>query len=107
MNETRYKLERLARFKFNSLSPDERDGFEAMVSRLQQLPVEKWPAAGAKKFVGHDSNFILKGTFYVIPVDDSLRALIRPTEEGVMEVLDFFPQESVDLFAASPSGKTS
>ena len=102
MTEQLYTLQQMARFGLGTLTEQERASFEVTMSRLLKTPVEEWSSAGVRKVVGDE-------TFYVVPLDESLRALVRPTPEGLLEVLDFVRRETLELFRSfKPSaGKAS
>ena len=59
---------------------------EAAIDPLVDLPEERWPACGAVRLGLADS-------LYFVRVDNSLRALVRPTHEGKPELLDLVRHE--------------
>ena len=70
---------------------------KAAVSPLSSLPVKRWPAAGAKKLASEEP-------LYLVRVDESLRAIVRPVPGARPEVLDFVRHEILQLFREGAGG---
>ena len=96
MDEPRFTLHRRAFFKFQALTPEEREVVRTKVAGIAELPVERWPAAGARRLPGEEP-------VYLVVVDDSWRAFLRPVVGGQPEVLDLVRNETLQMFAQQPS----
>ena len=76
---------------YSQLTESECEAVNAAISPLADLPESQWPTQGAKRLS-------LKDTVYVVPVDDSIRAYVRPRPGKRPEVVDFARQEMLDLY---------
>jgi hypothetical protein len=73
---------------YYAISQAERNALHRAVDLLADVPEDRWPAAGAARL---DSPVPL----YLVWVDDSLRAIVRPTADGKPEVLDLVRHETL------------
>ena len=58
---------------------------------LSKLPEERWPTAGAIRLESADP-------LYMVRVDDSLRAFVRPTAGKQPELLDLIRHETLQRY---------
>jgi hypothetical protein len=91
MPELRFTLHRRALVGYNELAPAERDRLQAALAPLVDLPAERWPTVGAVRLESADP-------LYLVRVDDSLRAIVRPTPTGPPELLDLVRHELLERF---------
>jgi hypothetical protein len=87
-----YKFHRRARMALNQLTDDEQARVQEALAVLAQTPVAQWPAAHVKRLVGADP-------LYLVPINDSLRAIVRAADGQEPEVMDLVSQEALDFFA--------
>jgi hypothetical protein len=91
MPESRFTLHRRALLGYDTLTQAERDRLQAALAPLVDLPAERWPTVGAARLESADP-------LYVVRVDDSLRAIVRPTPAGPPELLDLVRHELLQRF---------
>jgi hypothetical protein len=91
MSRVRFRLHRRAQLAYHTLTPGERDALDAAVSRLVDLPEEDWPGASAIRLDSAEPLYVLK-------IDRSLRALVRPAPGGQPEVEDLVRHETLERF---------
>jgi hypothetical protein len=91
MVPSRFLLHRRAQLGYSILTQTEREALEASIAPLLGLPEVQWQSARVARLEGEEP-------FYVVKVDDSLRALVRPTREGPPEVLDLVRHELLQRF---------
>jgi hypothetical protein len=87
-----YNMHRRARSGFYELSPDEQRQVEDKLQALTNLPPWQWPGAKAISLPDTPPD-------YLVPVNDSLRLIVRAEEGKPLELLDIIRQETIDLFA--------
>ena len=92
MSEPRFSLHSSALMGYDLLTNAERETLDAVVAPLLGLPEDRWPSAGAIRL---DS----PAPLYLLRIDPSLRALVRPGPEGQVEVHDLFRQETAERFS--------
>lgn len=80
---------------YGVLTSEERDALEKVIAPLAKLPVNRWPEAGAVRLKSAEPLFFVR-------VDDSLRAIIQPTQNGQPEILDFVRHETLQRFFKEP-----
>jgi hypothetical protein len=97
MDNRRFTLHRRALWIFNDMTPEERAAVCTAVTRLADLPVEQWPAAGATRLDDPEPLYLLR-------VDDTWRAFVQPVPGGLPEVLDLALRETLERFAAHARG---
>jgi hypothetical protein len=76
---------------WSALTRKERDALEAAIGRLATLPLGRWPQAGGVPLESEEP-------LYMVRVDDSLRAIVRPAPRGGPEVLDLVRHETLERF---------
>jgi hypothetical protein len=91
MNESRFLLHRRALLAYNALTRSERDALDTAIARLVDQPETQWPAEGAVRLESTES-------LYMVRVDHSLRAIVRPAAGGQPEVLDLVRHETLTRF---------
>jgi hypothetical protein len=91
MNDPRFLVHRRALLGYDALTGPERESLEGAVAPLVDLPEGQWPTAGAKRLESPEPLYLLK-------VDASLRAIVRPTPAGRPEVLDLVRHETLRQF---------
>jgi hypothetical protein len=91
MTNVHFLLHRRALLAYNALTQAERDRVEAALAPLADLPLERWPGRGARKLASEKP-------LYLVLVDKSLRAIVRPTAGGQPEVLDLVRHETLRKF---------
>jgi hypothetical protein len=91
MNDVRFLLHRRALAAYSVLTAAERDALERAVAPLIDLPEERWSRAGAVRLESAEP-------LYLVRVDDSLRAIVRPREGGQPEVEDLVRHETLERF---------
>ncbi len=91
MNGSRFLLHRRALLAFNTLTQTERDALESAMAPLADRPEDQWSAAGAVHLESADP-------LYMVRVDGSLRAIVRPATGGQPEVLDLVRHETLQRF---------
>lgn len=102
MAQPRFHIHRRAMLAFDDLTTSERNALEKRMASLADLPPDKWSGT---KVVRLDTPQPL----YLLRIDDSLRALVRPGLGGQPEVVDFVRRETLELFfkgAAASASKT-
>jgi hypothetical protein len=99
MNDRRFHVNGRAFSAYHNLSPAERKAIDRSIARLVDLPEEQWPKAGAVRLKSAEP-------LYMLRVDASLRAIVRPGEDGEPELLDLVRHETLELYfkAAHSSG---
>jgi hypothetical protein len=91
MNNRRFLVHRSALLAFNVLTQSERCALEAAVAPLRDLPEKRWSKAGATPLESAEP-------LYFVRVDDSLRAIVRPTEGDQPEVVEIVRHETLERF---------
>ncbi len=79
---------------YHQLGQEERDAVDKAVAPLLHRPEEAWPAAGATRLESADPKYLLKP-------NNSLRAVVRPTPDGKVELLNLFRRELMEFFRES------
>jgi hypothetical protein len=92
MADLRFTLHRRAFPAFHALTRKERAAVSSAVARLVDVPVERWPAESVKRLAADEPLYLLR-------VDESLRAIIRPTPDRRPEILDLPRHETLQTFA--------
>jgi hypothetical protein len=92
-----YKLHRRARGVLYELTPEERAQVREKLASLVAVPLAPWPAAQARSYPGDES-------LYLVPVNESLRAIVRAAGGEEPEVEDIVRQETLDFFAKTAAG---
>src|SRR5947209_5918262 len=93
MPNPRFTLHPRALPGFNVLTPAERDAVKAALAPLARRPAAAWPKAGAVQLPDEEPLFLVR-------VDDSLRAIVRPGPGGQPEILDLVRHETLQWFRA-------
>jgi hypothetical protein len=88
MTGLRFLLHRRALVAFNGLASAERDALETALAPLADLSVDQWSTRGAIRLATHQP-------LYVVRVDASLRALVRPAPGGEVELVDLVRHETL------------
>jgi hypothetical protein len=91
MPDFRFLLHHRALLAYNTLTRREREALEAAVAPLTDQAEDHWAALGATRLDTAESLFLVK-------VDKSLRAIVRPTEGGQPEVVDLVRHEMLERF---------
>ena len=91
MSDQHFTIHRRAWLAYNVITPKERAAVDAAVERLADLPEERWEEAGAARLETAEP-------LYVVNVDRSLRAFVRPTPGGRPELDDLLRQEMLDRY---------
>jgi hypothetical protein len=86
-----FAISLLALSLYSALTPEDRAAINTALAPLLRLPYERWPEAGAVSLDSPELQFFVK-------VDRSLRAIIRPTREGKLELVDLIRHEWVKQF---------
>ncbi|MBL8793456.1 MAG: hypothetical protein JNM56_06110 [Planctomycetia bacterium] len=86
------KFHRRALTAFNQLSSEEQAQVQESLAALVGTPVAQWSATPVKRLPGDQS-------LYLLPVNDSLRAIVRADADQEPEVLDLVRHETLDFFA--------
>lgn len=102
MAKPRFHIHRRAMLAFEDLTTSERNALEEKIAPLADLSPNKWYSTSVVRL---DTSQPL----YLLRIDDSLRALVRPGLEGQPEIVDFVRHETLELFfkgAAASASKT-
>jgi hypothetical protein len=91
MNDIRFLLHRRAWLAYNLLTRAERDALEAAIAPLVDLAEERWRSAGVTRLESAEP-------LYLVKVDDSLRAIVRPAPGGQPEIVDLVRHEMLERF---------
>jgi hypothetical protein len=91
MDDLRFSIHRRALPAYHEINRAERSALEAALAPLVNRPERQWPQAGATRLESADP-------LYLVRVDKSLRAIIRPTAGGQPEVLDLVRHETLERF---------
>ena len=91
MSDNRFLIHRSAFLAHSTLTPRERGALETVLGPLVGLPEERWPTAGAVRLDSAEPLYLLR-------VDDSLRAIVRPAAGGRPELLDLVRHETLERF---------
>ena len=91
MSDTRFLVHRRAFLAYNTLSPSEREALAQAITPLIDAKENRWPKAGAVRLESVEP-------LYMVRVDDSLRAIIRPNPGGRPEVLDLIRHEMLQRY---------
>lgn len=100
MAKSRFYIHRRAMLAFDELTTSERNALEETMASLADLPPDKWSGA---KVVRLDTPQPL----YLLRIDDSLRALVRPSLGGQPEIVDFVRHETLELFFKGEAASAS
>jgi hypothetical protein len=100
-----YTVHRRAVLWFLELDPAERAALDAAIAPLVDLPEEDWPTKGAIRLRQIETD--RPGVTYMLKLDPSLRAFVRPSPNGKPELLFFVHQELLDLFQEQGSASES
>jgi hypothetical protein len=94
-----YKLHRRALVALNELAPDEQAELMRSLTALLDVPPTRWSPAQARRFPGDQS-------LYLVPVNDSLRVIVRAADGQQPEIMDIVRHETLELFtkAAAKTG---
>ena len=87
-----YKFHRRASAALNQLTDDEQAQVLEKLAALVSSPAGEWSATQVKRLPGNQS-------LYLIPVNDSLRVIVRADAGQEPEVLDLVRHETLDFFA--------
>ena len=87
-----YTMHRRARDGFYQLSPDEQALVKEKLHALTGLLPWQWPEARVISLPGTPQD-------YLVPVDDSLRLIVRTEDGQPLELQDIIRQETIDRFA--------
>jgi len=88
---TSYRFHRRALAAFHELAEEERAHVEHALAALPQTSAGPWPA--------HTRRIPGDQPLFIVPVDDSLRAMVLAGDGQPPEVMDFVPRETLELFA--------
>lgn len=91
MSNARFTVNSRAWPGYHVLTSKERRAIATALAPLSKLPEEQWPTAGAIRLESADP-------LYMVRVDDSLRAFVRPTSDGKPELLDLVRRETLQQF---------
>jgi hypothetical protein len=91
MPNARFTVNSRALLSYNGLTSKERRALSAALAPLSKLPEEQWPTAGAIRLETADP-------LYMVRVDDSLRAFVRPTSGKLPELLDLARHEMLQRY---------
>jgi hypothetical protein len=86
-----YKFHRRALAALNQLAGDEQAQVLEALAALVDTPAARWPVAQAKRLPGDQS-------LYLVPVNDSLRAIVRAADGQEPEVMDVVRHETLESF---------
>jgi hypothetical protein len=75
---------------YTTLTPEERAAIQAAIDPLVGHPEEEWTARGAIRLESPEP-------FYLLKIDPSLRAIVRPTSGGRPEVFDLVRHETLEF----------
>src|SRR5262249_23167818 len=100
-----YSIHRRALLGESTLTAAERKALETAVAPLVNLPEEEWPNKGAIRLRQIETD--RPGVTYMLKLDPSLRAFVRPSPGGKPELLGFVHQELLDLFKEQNSASES
>lgn len=88
---TSYRFHRRALATFNELAEDEQAQLRQALASLPEAATGRWPAH-AKRLPGDQPLFI-------VPVNDSLRAIVLAADGQAPEVMDIVRRETLEFFA--------
>ena len=91
MNDHRFLIHRRASLGYSTITPGEREALDTALRRLVDLPENRWPTAGAVRLESEEPLYLLR-------VDESLRAIVRPAAGGQPELLDLVRHETLERF---------
>ena len=91
MADHNYTLHWIARDTFLALNPDEQAQVRDKLQALTEIPPWQWPDARIISPPGAPPD-------YLVPVNESLRLVVRATPGQPIEVGDFLRQETIDSF---------
>lgn len=100
MANPKFHVHRRARLAFDDLTASERKALEERIAPLADLPAEKWSSTKAVRL---DTSQPL----YLLRIDDSLRALVRPGRGGQPEIVDFVRHETLERFFKGATASAS
>ena len=91
MTKPAFRVHRRALLGYNGLTRTERRALREAIAPLVKLPEDQWTQAGAIRLE-------MKEPVYLLRLDKSLRALVRPLPDGKLEILDFVHRETLEYF---------
>jgi hypothetical protein len=89
-----YKFHRRAFTALNQLGADEQAQVLETLAGLVDTPVVRWSAVQAKALPGEPP-------LYLVPVNDSLRLIVRAADGQEPEVMDLVRHETLEAFTRS------
>jgi hypothetical protein len=92
-----YKFHRRAFTALNQLAEDEQAQVLETLAALVGTPTAQWPLAQAKRLPGDPA-------LYLVPINDSLRALVRAAAGQEPEVMDLVRHETLASFTKAAAG---
>jgi hypothetical protein len=95
-----YQFHRRAAGALHQLAAEEQGQVLDAVAGLVDTPVAQWPAAQARRLPGDQP-------LYLVPVNDSLRVIVRAVDGQEPEVMDIVRHETLESFrkAAANNGQ--
>jgi hypothetical protein len=87
-----YEFHRRAFTALNELSEEDRAKVLDCLTQLAGQPRDRWPSQQAKRLNGDPD-------LYLIRIDDSLRAIVRMSNDLTLNVLDLVRHETLESFA--------
>ena len=100
MSKPRLHIHRRAMLAFDELTTSERNALEEKIAPLTDLPPDQWSSAGVVRLDTPQPLYLLR-------IDDSLRALLRPGSGGQPEIVDFVRHETLELFFKGEAASAS
>jgi hypothetical protein len=91
MSTSRFLVHHRALSAYSTRTPTERKALDRAINRLVGVPEERWPAAGAVRLESPEP-------LYLVRVDNSLRAFVRPAAGGQPELVDLVRREMLERF---------
>jgi hypothetical protein len=97
MKDANFTINRRAFLGHSQLTPAERRALDSAMRPLMRLPEERWQTVGAIRLDSADP-------LYMLRIDKSLRALVRPTKDGPPELLDLVRREFLEWYSECLEG---
>jgi hypothetical protein len=91
-----YKFHRRAFMALNQLTPEDQAQVLETLSKVSDTPASQWPTAQVKRLPGEPP-------LYLVPIDVSLRAVVRVAAGQEPEVMDIVRRETIEFFAKGAS----